>query len=75
MNKSFAVAAVLCVLILSGCGGLPIQPILDSKQSPSVESAYVAGMFSKNWDPGKLGFGLGIVDVASAREYVMPSAY
>ncbi len=72
MNKSFAVAAVLCVLLLSGCGGLPIQPIMDSEQSPTMDSAYVAGMFSRDWDDGKLGFGLGFVNVASDREYVMP---
>lgn len=72
MNKLFAVAAVLCVLVLSGCGGLPIQPIMDSKAFPTKDSAYVAGMFSRSWDDEKLGFGLGLVEVESDDEYVMP---
>ncbi len=72
MNKLFAVAAVLCVLLLSGCGGLPIQPIMDSKAFPTKDSAYVAGMFSRSWDDKKLGFGLGLVEVESDDEYVMP---
>jgi hypothetical protein len=45
---------------------------MDSKQNPVLSSSYAAGMFSRNWDRGKTGFGLGIVNTATAEEYVMP---
>jgi hypothetical protein len=51
---------------------MSIQPIMSSKQAPAMSTGYVAGMFSRNWDPSKTGFGLGIVNTATAEEYVMP---
>jgi hypothetical protein len=74
MSKSFCIAVVLGILTLSGCATsrLNIQPIMESNQSPEASSGYLAGMFSQDWDPNKLGFGLGIVNVETAEEYVMP---
>jgi hypothetical protein len=74
MNKSLGFASALCILLLCGCasGGLPLQPIIDAKQAPAPDVGHVAGMFTRDWNPGKLGFGLGIVNTATAEEYVMP---
>lgn len=75
MNKLLCTAAVLSTLMLSGCannGRLTFQPIMDSGQSPAASSSYVAGMFSRKWESGKTSFGLGIVNTATAAEYVMP---
>jgi hypothetical protein len=72
MNKSLCIASALFVLLLSGCASLPIQPIIDSSQSPEPDSSYVAGMFSRDWSPNKLGIGLGIVNIETDEEYVMP---
>jgi len=75
MKKLICIAAGLCILVLSGCAtnnhGF-FQPIMDSNETPASSSGYVAGMFSRDWNPSKLGFGLGIVDTATAEEYVMP---
>jgi hypothetical protein len=74
MNKLLGITTVFCIVMLSGCTNnrLPIQPIMDSKQFPVLDSGYIAGMFSRDWDPEKLGFGLGIVNIETAEEYVMP---
>lgn len=75
MNKLLCTAAVLSILMLSGCannGRLTFQPIMDSRQSPATSSSYVAGMFSREWESGKTSFGLGIVNTVTAAEYVMP---
>jgi hypothetical protein len=74
MNKFPWIAAALCILMLSGCASntARVQPIVDSKQSPVSSSGYVAGMFSRDWGPGKLDFALGVVNSATAEEYVMP---
>lgn len=73
--KKILCAAALGILLLSGCASsnrLSIQPIMDAKQSPATGSAYVAGMFSWDWEPGKMGFGLDIVNTATAERYVIP---
>jgi hypothetical protein len=75
MKELLCTAAVLSVLMLSGCannGRLTFRPIMDSGQSPAASSSYVAGMFSREWGSGKTSFGLGIVNTATAEEYVMP---
>lgn len=75
MNKLLCTAAVLSILMLSGCannGRLTFQPIMEQGQSPATSSSYVAGMFSREWESGKTSFGLGIVNTATAAEYVMP---
>lgn len=73
MNKLHWIAASLCVLVLSGCVSSPVfQPPLDSKQAPVTGSGYVAGIFSREWAPGRLDFAFGIVNVDTAKEYVMP---
>ncbi|MBI5891901.1 MAG: hypothetical protein HZB47_14730 [Nitrosomonadales bacterium] len=74
MNKSLCIASALFLLLQSGCANnrFPFQPIMDSTQSPEPASGYVAGMFSRDWNPSKLGFGLVIVNTATAEEYVMP---
>ncbi|MDO8990437.1 MAG: hypothetical protein Q7U91_12485 [Sideroxyarcus sp.] len=74
MKKLLCSAAALCVLLLSGCASnqMFFQPIMDSSQSPASDSGYVAGMFSRDWNPARSGFGLGIVNTATAEEYVMP---
>lgn len=74
MNKSLCIASAFCILMLSGCASnrFSFQPIIDSKQSPAPDVGYVAGMFSRDWNPAKLGVGLGIVNTATAEEYVMP---
>lgn len=74
MNKSFCIAAGLCVLMLSGCASnrALVQPIMHSKQTPVLSSGYVAGMFTRKADSRKSGIGLGIVNTATAEEYVMP---
>ncbi|MBU1426161.1 MAG: hypothetical protein KKH12_13355 [Gammaproteobacteria bacterium] len=75
MKKLICMAVGLCILVLSGCAtnhhGL-ILPIMDSNETPASSSGYVAAMFSRDWNPSKLGFGLGIVETATAEEYVMP---
>ena len=74
MNKLLCTAAVLSILVLPGCASnhLAFQPIMDPRQSPAMSSGYVAGMFSREWGAGKTSFGLGIVNTATAEEYVMP---
>lgn len=74
MSKYPWIAAALCILALSGCANkpTPFQPVMDSKQSPASGSGYVAGIFSRDWAPGKLDFAFGIVNTATAEEYVMP---
>lgn len=74
MNKSLCTAAVLSILMLSGCATSrqSFQPIMESTQSPAMSSGYVAGMFSREWESGKTSFGLGIVNTATSGEYVMP---
>jgi hypothetical protein len=74
MKKMLCSAAALCVLLLSGCAtnNMLVQPIMNSSESPSSDSGYVAGMFSRDWNPARSGFGLGIVNTATAEEYVMP---
>lgn len=74
MNKLLCTAAVLSILMLSGCASHhpTIQPIMDPRQSPAMGSSYVAGMFSQEWESGKTSFGLGIVNTATAEEYVIP---
>ena len=75
MNKLLCTAAVLSILMLSGCannGRLTFQPIMEQGQSPATSSSYVAGMFSREWESGKTSFGLGIVNTVTAAEYVMP---
>lgn len=74
MKISLGFVATLCIVLLSGCAssGLPLQPIIDAKQAPAPDAGHVAGMFTRDWNPGKLGFGLGIVNTATAEEYVMP---
>ncbi len=74
MNKLLCIAAALSILMLSGCATnrQSFQPIMESRQSPAMSSSYVAGMFSREWDSGKTSFGLGIVNTATAEEYVMP---
>jgi hypothetical protein len=74
MNKLLCTAAVLSILMLSGCANNrpTFQPIMDPRQSPAMSSSYVAGMFSREWESGKTNFGLGIVNTATADEYVMP---
>lgn len=74
MNKLYWIAASLCMMVLTGCAGSStrFQPPLDSKQSPVTGSGYVAGIFSRDWAPGRLDFAFGIVNVDTAEEYVMP---
>ncbi len=74
MNKLLCTAAVLSILMLSGCASQcpTIQPIMEPRQSPAMSSSYVAGMFSQEWESGKTSFGLGIVNTATAEEYVIP---
>lgn len=75
MHRLLCTAAVLSMLMLSGCasnGRLTIQPIMDTGHSPAASSSYVAGMFNREWESGKTGFGLGIVNTVTAEEYVMP---
>ena len=75
MHKLLCTAAVLSILMLSGCannGRLTFQPIMDPRQSPAMSSSYVAGMFSQEWESGKTSLGLGIVNTATAEEYVIP---
>lgn len=73
MNKLLCTAATLFILMLSGCANnhLIIQPIMEPSQSPVMSSSYVAGMFSREWEPGKTNIGLGIINTATAEEYVM----
>lgn len=72
MNKSLCIASALCFLLLSGCASdRAPQPIIAASQSPEPGFGYVAGMFSRDWNPAKVGFGLGIVNTATAEEYVM----
>jgi hypothetical protein len=73
MNKLLCTAAVLSILMLSGCASnrQTFQPIMEPRQTPAMSSGYVAGMFSREWQ-GKTSFGLGIVNTATAEEYVMP---
>ncbi|MBI5006509.1 MAG: hypothetical protein HZB95_05225 [Nitrosomonadales bacterium] len=76
MRNLIHIACAFAVLLLSGCANtpkpMPIQPIMSAKQAPATDSSYVAGMFSRKWELGKLGCGLGIVNTATAEEYVMP---
>lgn len=74
MKRSFCIVVVLGMLALSGCAGnhVTIQPILTSAQTPAMGSAYVAGMFSRKWDPSLTSFGLGILNIQSGEEYVLP---
>jgi hypothetical protein len=74
MNNLLCTAAVLSILMLSGCANnhLTFQPIMDPRQSPAMSSSYVAGMFSQQWESGKTSLGLGIVNIATAEEFVMP---
>ncbi len=75
MNKSFCIAASLCILMLSGCANnhdALVQPVMRFEQTPASSSGYVAGMFSRKWDSKKSGIGLGIVNTATGEEYVMP---
>ena len=74
MNKYPGIAAVLCILMLSGCAtnGPNLLPILGSKQSPALSSGYVAAMFSRTWYADKLGFSLGIVNTATAEKFALP---
>ena len=37
-----------------------------------MSSSYVAGMFSQEWESEKTSFGLGMVNTATAEEYVIP---
>lgn len=73
MNKLLCTAAALAILMLSGCASnrQTFEPIMEPRQSPAMSSGYVAGMFSREWE-GRTSFGLGIVDTATAEEYVMP---
>src|SRR5574340_682099 len=74
MNRLLCTAAVLSILMLSGCASNhpTFQPIMDPRQSPAMSSSYVAGMFSQEWESEKTSFGLGIVNTATAEEYVIP---
>ncbi len=75
MKKLLCTAAALSILMLSGCannGRLTVRPIMEATHSPAMNSSYVAGMFSREWGAGKTSFGLGIVNTATAEEYVMP---
>jgi hypothetical protein len=74
MNKLLRIAFALCILMLSGCASnrASFQSITDPGQSPEPGFGYVAGMFSRDWCPAKLGVGLGIVNTVTAEEYVMP---
>jgi hypothetical protein len=72
MNKSLCIVSALFILMLSGCATNRVLTRIDSKQSPSPDSGYVAGMFSRDWEPGKLSFGLGIVNIETDEKYVMP---
>ena len=74
MHKLLCTAAVLSILMLSGCANNrpTFQPIMDPRQSPAMSSSYVAGMFSQEWESGKTSLGLGIVNTATADEYVIP---
>lgn len=76
MNKLLCTAAVLSILMLSGCANnhltLTFAPIMAPGQAPAMSSSYVAGMFSREWESGKTSFALGVVNTATAEEYVMP---
>lgn len=74
MKKILCIAVSLAILVLSGCATKPVAPqvIMDSKQTPAASLGYVAGLFSRNWDSSKTGFGLGIVNIATSEEYVIP---
>jgi hypothetical protein len=75
MKKLLCTAAAISILMLSGCannGRLTIQPIMEPRQSPAMSSSYVAGMFSQEWESGKTSLGLGIVNTATAEEFVIP---
>lgn len=73
MNRLLCVVAALSILVLSGCASnrQTFQPIVEPRQSPAMSSGYVAGMFTREWE-GRTSFGLGIVNTATAEEYVMP---
>jgi hypothetical protein len=76
MNRLLPVSAILCVLALSGCAtGLSFRPVLDQNTAPASGNGYVAGLFSHDWEPGKTTFGLGIVNTATADEYVLPFGF
>lgn len=74
MKRLFCIVVVLGMLPLSGCASnrVAIQPILAPTQTPAVDSAYVAGMFSRKWDSSLTSFGLGILNTKTAEEYVLP---
>jgi hypothetical protein len=72
MNKLLCIVSALFILMLSGCATNHVLTLVDAKQSPAPDSGYVAGMFSRDWEPGKLGFGIGIVNTATDEKYVMP---
>ena len=74
MKKSLYAVIALGILLLSGCASnrFPIQPILERTQSPEPAGAYIAGMFSRDWNPSRTSFGIGIVNTATSEEYVMP---
>ena len=74
MSKPICIVVALSILMLSGCATKQIfpQPIMHSTQTPAAGSGYVAGMFSRNWDSSKTGFGLGIINIATSEEHVIP---
>lgn len=74
MNRSSCIVAVLFVLMLAGCASdrALIQPIMPATQAPAMESAYLAGMFSRKWDSSQSSFGLGLINIRTAEEYVIP---
>lgn len=74
MNRLLSTVVALSILLLSGCASnpLPIQPILSSKHTPELNSSYVGGMFSQDWGADKIGFGIGLVNIATAEEYIVP---
>jgi len=71
MTKVQYFAGMLCILLLSACATnrVNVYTTVPFAQAPDLSSGYVAGLFSRDWGSGSLGFG--IVNVDTAAEYVI----